>query len=162
MASALRLLPSLRLLRQAAAGHQLPDAGCFFHRVQILALQIFHQSQLHGLLVADFLNDHRHIVQPCHAAGTPAALTRHDAVAAPRTRTHRDGLQQTVLCNACGQLAQCFLVKGLARLFRVRFDLTQGQGVYLCTGLKNRGGIFKQTVQPAAKSSFSSCHSCSP
>ena len=105
---------------------------------------------------------HRHIVQPCHAAGTPAALTCHDAVAAARARTHRDGLQQTMLCNAGRQLAQRLFVKGLARLFRVRFDLTQGQGVYLCTGLKNRGGIFKQTVQPAAKSSFSSCHSCSP
>ncbi len=161
-AAALAQLLCRLLLRQAAAGHQLPDAGCFFHRVQILALQIFHQSQLHGLLVADFLNDHRHIVQPCHAAGTPAALTCHDAVAAARARTHRDGLQQTMLCNAGRQFAQRLFVKGLARLFRVRFDLTQGQGVYLCTGLKNRGGIFKQTVQPAAKSSFSSCHSCSP
>ena len=161
-AAALAQLLCRLLLRQAAAGHQLPDAGRFFHRVQILALQVFHQSQLHGLLVADFLNDHRHIVQPCHAAGTPAALTRHDAVAAARARTHRDGLQQTMLCNAGRQLAQRLFVKGLARLFRVRFDLTQGQGIYLCAGLKNRGGIFKQTVQPAAKSSFSSCHSCSP
>jgi len=35
-AAALAQLLCRLLLRQAAAGHQLPDAGCFFHRVPIL------------------------------------------------------------------------------------------------------------------------------
>ena len=37
-AAALAQLLCRLLLRQAAAGHQLPDAGGFFHRIQILAL----------------------------------------------------------------------------------------------------------------------------
>ena len=95
--AALAQFPGGLLLGQVTAGHQLPDAQCFFHRVQILALKVFHQRQLHGLLIRDILHDDRSLGQARHPAGTPAALTGHDEIAVYPVGPHRDGLQQTVL-----------------------------------------------------------------
>ena len=81
------------LLGQVTAGHQLPDAQCFFHRVQILALKVFHQRQLHGLLIRYILHDDGCLGQARHPAGTPTALTGHDEIAVYPVGPHRDGLQ---------------------------------------------------------------------
>ena len=131
-AAALAQLAGGLLLCQVAAGHQLPDAGSFFHRVQILALQILYKRQLHGLLVGHILDDHRHLGKTRHAGGAPAALACHDAVTAHGSWPHRDGLQQAVLGDAGSQLTEGLLLKGLAGLVGVRLDLAQRQRFHRC------------------------------
>ena len=84
-------------LGEAAFVHQLAVTHGLFHRVQILALQVFNQGQFHGLLVAHVPDDHRHLGQTRHAGSTPAALARNDDIPGPqRLRPHRNGLQQAV------------------------------------------------------------------
>ena len=96
--------------------------------VEVLALQVFNQRQRGGLLVGHILDDDRHLVQPGHARGTPAALARNDDV--PRADLfgpHRNGLQKPVFGDAVGQLVQRVVVKPLAGLLGVRLDFPQRQ-----------------------------------
>ena len=68
-----------------------------FDGVQVLALKVFHQRQLHGLLIRNIPHDDGCLGQARHPAGTPTALTGHDEIAVHPVGPHRDGLQQTVL-----------------------------------------------------------------
>ena len=124
--AALAQLAGGLLLRQAAAVHQLADARRLFHRVEVFALEVLHQRQLHRLLVGHILDDDRHLSESRHPAGTPAALTGYDEVAAGGPGPHRDGLQQTMLRDAGRKLCQRLVIEGLAGLAGVRLDLPQG------------------------------------
>ena len=157
--AALAQLPGGLLLGQVAAGHQLTDAHGLFHRVQVFALQVLHQRDLHGLLVGDVLHDDRRFGQACHPAGPPAALACHDEIAAGHLGPHRDGLDEAMLGDAGGQLGQCLVIKGLAGLVGVRLDLPQRQGLDLCiVGLKAGRNVLEQTFQPSAEAPSFLCH----
>ena len=149
------------LLRQAAAVHQLADARGLLHRVQVLALQVFDQCQLHRLLVGHLAHHHGHLRKARQPGGAPAALARDDGIAAGGPGPHRDGLQKAVLGDAGGQLGQGLVVKGFAGLAGVRLDLAQRQLLH-AAAVQRGGGVLKQAFQPAAQPSLSFCHGSSP
>ena len=104
------------------------DAHCLFHRVQILALKVFHQCQLHRLFVGHILDDDGGLGQARHPACTPAALTCNDLVVAVLLAlAHRDWCDDAMQANALCQLVQRYLIKDLPRLIGIRLDFCQRQ-----------------------------------
>ena len=122
--------------------HQRLIAQGFFHRVQVLPLQVLNQGQFHGFLVVG-LDDHggdlRQVRHPC---GPPAALAGDDLIIAVAALAHGQGLDNAVLPDGRCQVLQSLRVKFPPGLVRVRLNFVNGQ--YLVRPL---GGRFRLVVQ---------------
>src|SRR5215468_6022342 len=53
-------------------------AGGLFEWIEVLALDVFHDSKLERLDVADIENNHGHIMQTCALCGLPTPFARYD------------------------------------------------------------------------------------
>lgn len=116
-----------RFLRIAAPFHELTVSQSLFHGVQVFALKIFNESNLHGLCVRDILDQCRDLRQARQARSTPAAFARYNDISPCGGRTHHDWLQNAVLCNTGRKLGQCRIVKRFARLIFVRLYFRKTQ-----------------------------------
>ena len=151
------------LLRQTVAVNQLAAALGHFDGVKVLTLEIFNQCEGGGLFIGHFLDKHRHFLKPCHPRGAPAALPRNDDIPRPGLfGPHRDGLKQAILRNAGGQRRQRFLIKVLARLVGVGFDLPQRKPRHIALTAVLGRQVLKQAVKAFAQTAqLAFCHSLS-
>ena len=149
------------LLGHAVALHQLLIAGRLLDGVEVLALQVFDQRDLHRLLLIHLPDDDRDLLQARHAAGAPTALACHQLIAAARQGAHQQRLQHAVLPDGIRQLVERLLREDFSRLVAVWLDLAQAQGDH--SPAVHRFIVHKQGVQPLAEPSFfRSCHPDSP
>ena len=118
------------LLRETVIVHELFIARGLFHGVQILALEVFHERELHGELIVRLQNAHRHFLESCGARRPPAALAGDDLIVTLVERTHRDGLDQPVFADGRSQLLDRRGVKLPARLILARLDPRDRQGLH--------------------------------
>ena len=98
----------------------------FFHRVQILTLQVFNQGQLRGFFVIRFDDDNRNFGQSRNSGGTPPALAGDDLIITAGQLPYRQRLDDAVDSDGICQGLEFFFVKILTGLFRVGFYLVQG------------------------------------
>ena len=146
------------LLRHFIGAHQLLIAEGFFNRVEIRALQIFNQRQLHRLFVVG-LNDHdRHIGKPGQPCRTPAAFARDDLIEPGRQPAYRQRLDNAVHPNGIRQGIQLFRVEGFARLKRIRFDFLQRQRYCTLAGRVRLLVIVPNQGAKALAKTLSHCH----
>ena len=145
------------LLGQAVFLHQGLVTQGFFHGVQVLALEIFNQCQLHGLFIIGFDDHSRNLPQVCQSCGTPAAFTGDDLVITAGGFPDGQGLDHTVDPDGFRQGGQFLFVKVLTGLVGVGFYLVNGK--HLVGALFNGffGKVAKQRTQTFAKA-FLYCH----
>ena len=131
------------VLRHAVDILQGAVALRLFNGIQILALEVFDQSHLHGALLVRCQDAHRHFLEPGHAAGAPAALARDDLIKSAIERPDRDRLDEPIRPDGFCEHFQCLRVKVLARLVGARLDLLDRQQVGRCLlAFRLRGRIF--------------------
>jgi len=151
-----RLAHALRHIILRHAVHVLQGAVAFglFDGVQVLALQVFDQRHLHGALLVGREDAHRHLLEPGHTAGAPAALARDDLIKAAVKRPHRDRLDEPVGTDGLGEQLQRLGIKALARLVGARLDLFDRQQIrrrLLALGLRGRIFLPEQCPEPHAE-----------
>ena len=145
------------LLGQAIFFHKDLITQRFFHRVQVLPLQILNQCQLHGGSVIGIHNHSRHFFQTSQTGCPPTALTCNDLIVAVFQGTDSQRLYNAVGGNGFRQGLQLLRVKILPRLPRVGLDLVYGQqlvGTFCCR-------LFHKIAHECAKTfpqSFCSSH----
>ena len=116
--------------RRLFLGHAVfPDqrivAHGFFHRVQVGALEIFDEGQLHGLFVVRLYYHHRHLCQLCQAGCPPTALAGDDLVVAVGHFPYSQGLNDAMGPDGLGQFFQLFRVKVPPGLIRIGLNFVQ-------------------------------------
>ena len=107
------------------AGKALKGAG-LLHGVQVGALQVFDDGDLHRLFVGDLAEDGGNGRLAGQLRGTPAAFASDELEAAIGLRADQDGLNDSIGRNGGGQLSQLLLVDLGARLEGVAVDLVKG------------------------------------
>ena len=70
------------LLRHFIGAHELLIAERLFDRVEVRALQVFDERELHRLLVVGLDDDDRHVGKPREPRRAPAALAGDDLIKA--------------------------------------------------------------------------------
>ena len=112
--------PGGLLLGQAVVLQQAVIALRLLHRVEILALEIFNERQLHGLPVIGLYYQSRNLRQSCHSGRPPAPLSGDDLVIAGMGHLpHRQGLQNAMFPNGVRQSLKLFFIEiptGLVRI----------------------------------------------
>ena len=83
--------------------------------VEVFALDVFDQRHRRHRVVGHFAHQHRHLVEPRHLRGAPAAFTGDNFMAA-RDFTHQDRLHQPLCADGIGQFLQRLAVHLGARL----------------------------------------------
>ena len=111
------------VLREAVFLHERLVPSGLLERVQVLALQVFNERELHDLAFGKIAHHGGHFLHAGHAGGAPAPFPGHDLVAAADQRPHQQRLQHAVLGNGLGQLGEGSVVEVLARLRAVRLNL---------------------------------------
>src|SRR5206468_2774457 len=91
-------------------------------RRELLAGDILHERQKQRIAIVGLADDRRHRLHPSVARGAPPALACDQLVAAALTRTHDDGLQQSLPSNRLGEPRGCLWLETSPRLPRVRCD----------------------------------------
>ena len=109
------------LLGEPVGLNERGQGGGLLHKVQVPALQIFHQGQQGGLLPVHTDNDAGHLGEPRQLGGPQTAFSRYQLQpgACP---AHRQGLKHPVLLNAGRQFLQPVLGKDLSGLGRIGGD----------------------------------------
>ena len=92
------------VLRETVLLHQRPIALCFFHRIQVLALEVFHKRQLGSQLVVGLNNARRYLSQARKPCRPPAALAGDELIVAGVQFSHGNGLYDAVFAYRFGQL----------------------------------------------------------
>ena len=92
------------ILGQTVLLHQGVIAQGFFHRVQILTLEVFNQRQLLDLPVVCFHDDGGNLAEICNSGCPPAPFTGDDLVVACGHFPDGQGLDHTMLCDG---ICQC-------------------------------------------------------
>ena len=105
-----------------------------FHGIQIFALEVLDQTQLHDLAVIR-LNDYGgDFVKTGGLGGTPTAFAGDDLVVAGRQLAYGDGLNNAELTNRIGQLRQGLIVELCSWLCGVGNDFVYGNLGHLVHG----------------------------
>src|SRR5277367_4822441 len=95
--------------------HQtLEGAGCF-DRVQVFALDVFHQRHFEREFVGNFANDNGNLGQAGALGRTPATLARNQ-LKATANRANYERLNDAAGLNGAGQFVESFLSETGARL----------------------------------------------
>jgi len=97
-----------------------------FYGVEVLALQVLDQSQLHHVLVVDGTDVGGNGFKPSQLGGTPTALAGNNLIPVIGHLSQRDRLDDAQFAYACSQFVESFLVKLVAWLVRVGFYLVEG------------------------------------
>lgn len=114
------IVAKVELLVQAIKGVS------YFNRVQILALDVLDERDLHEPLVCEVLNDDGHVGERSQLRGAPAALSG-DELISVSGMTDDDGLDDSVLSDGLGEFGEALRIEYLTRLKGVGLDLVQGQ-----------------------------------
>ena len=146
------------LLRHFIGAHQLLIAEGFFNRVEIRALQIFNQRQLHRFFVVGFDHHDRHIGEASQSRGAPTALACDDLIEPGRQPAYRQRLDNAVHPDGIRQGIQLFRVEGFARLKRIRFDFLQRQRYCTLAGRVRLLVIVPNQGAKALAKTLSHCH----
>ena len=126
-----------------------------FDGIEVGALEIFDQRQLHGLLVVGLDHDDRNLVETCEPGCAPAALTGDDLIEAGRQLPHGQRLDNAVHGDGVGQRLQFVRVKAFARLERIRLHLLQRQKLRTGGRLRRLHGRFaEKRAQPLAEATL--------
>ena len=96
-----------------------------FDGIEVLALDILHQSHFHHVLVADGADVGRDSQETSQLGSSPSALTGDNLESVFRYLSQGDGLDDTDSLDAFSQFVQGFLVKFATRLVGVRFYLVE-------------------------------------
>ena len=103
IAFALAELYGQRLHIIATTLHEFLIGIRFFHRGNVLTLQVLCYCHFFGGLVRDVQNDSRNFFQPCHEGGTVTAFSENDFEAVcVRNGAHSDRLYHPLLTNTFG------------------------------------------------------------
>ena len=135
------------LLRKTRRLHQAPDAGGFFHGVEVVALKVFDQRRFEALLLVPIADDGGYLLKSRQPCGAKTALAGDDLVALARF-AHDDGLQNAHGADGLGQFAQRRFLKALAGLAAVGVDVRQFQGAHLVAGCF---AVFRRLAQKRAQ-----------
>ena len=138
--------------------HQLLIAKRLFNGIEIRALQVFDERQLHGLLVVGLHDDDRHVRKSGQPGRAPAAFPGDDLIEAGRQLPHRQRLDDAVHPDGFRKGSQLLLIKGLSGL--------QGIGLYFLQGQRDRafGRLLRLLVEvskqgaEALAETFLCCH----
>ena len=114
------------LLGVAALLHQALNAHGGFDGVEVLALDVLDQCDLHLGHHIHLADDAGHSVQTGLPGRAPAAFAGNDAISATLHRRHQDGLQNALLLNGLGQLGNGLIRENMAGLIRIGVDITDG------------------------------------
>ena len=125
-ALALAQEPGGLLLTHGPVFHEHGDAPGFFHKVQILPLEIFHHGGHAGFLVGHVHHDAGDLGKPRHLRRPEPPLPGNELVGIPHP-PHRQGLEHPMLADGFGQLLQCLLPEDFPRLGGVGADGTGRQ-----------------------------------
>ena len=110
------------LLAHAEHADQLPDAVGLLEKVEVAALQVFHQRDQARVLHVHVQQHAGHLAQARQPRRAQPPLARHELIA-PRAPPHRQRVQDAVAADALGKLGERGVVKDRARLDRVGCDL---------------------------------------
>ena len=147
------------LLGQTVLADQAVKAPGLFHGVEILALEVLDQGQLHHLAIVGLENSHRDLLQPCKARCAPSALAGDDLVVAAFGLADGKRLDHPVLCKRVCQGLQRLGVKLLARLHGVGLHPLQGQGGDRLAGLAEiQRGVAQQGAESPSKAGLFFLH----
>ncbi len=116
MAAALMHGGGQHFLRVAEFVHQALVADGFFQRIEVAALDVFHERQFERQFVLHFANDHGNGIHARHLRGAPAAFTGDNFVFIVRYGAHEDGLHHAVLADGFGEFRKRGRIKIAARL----------------------------------------------
>ena len=94
--------------------------------VEVLALDVLHESHLHHALILDGAYVGRYGLQPSQLRGAPASLAGEDLEAVRRDLPEGDGLDDANLADASRQFLQAFLIEVVARLVGIGLYLVEG------------------------------------
>ena len=83
----------MKLARKPLEGARL------FHGIEVGALQVFDDRDLHGLLVRDLAQDRGDCLFTCLSRGPPASLTGDQLESTVRKRANENWLHDTVCCD---------------------------------------------------------------
>ena len=133
--------------------HQFLITACFFHRIQIFTLKVFHQRQFRDALIIRVKNADRNLRQSRQPGRTPAPFSRDDLIISRVQPADNDRLNQAVPGNGCGEILQPFFIKMISGLILAGFhpgdwkrkNLFILQHLELCS---------KQRLQTDAETSF--------
>ena len=95
--------------------------------VQVLALQVFDDRHLRGLLVGDVADERGNLRFAGELRSFRAPRAGNQKIAAVLAGTHHDGLDDAVSLDGVGQLLQLFFRNFGARLVRIAVNLVHGQ-----------------------------------
>ena len=118
--------PRALLLAQAEEPDELRDAARLLEKVEVVALEVFHQRDEARLLEIQLHDDARHLTESRHARGAQAALPGHELIPA-LPRPHGQRAEHTVLGDAARELLELRRGKILPRLDRARRDRVHRQ-----------------------------------
>ena len=108
-------------LRQLKLVHQALEGSRGFNRIQVFALDVFHQRHFQRQLVGYLPHDRRDLLQACPLCGTPATLAG-DQLKAVSDRPDDNRLNDAAGLNRACQFVQRFFAKPGARLVRARLN----------------------------------------
>jgi len=132
--------------------HQKTDGGGFFHRVQILPLDILYEAYLLQGPLLRLHTDSGNGFQPGQPGGPEPALPGYDNIPLSLWRYHQR-LHDAVAANAFRQFCQLFFIKGFPGLIRVGVYLIHGQGQHFALMLLGLH-TFHKGIQPPTQSFF--------
>ena len=147
------------LLRHFIGAHELLIAERLFDRVEVRALQVFDERELHRLLVIGLDDDDRHVGKPREPRRAPAALAGDDLIKAGRQLADRQRLDDAVHADRLGERSELVRVEGFSGLQGIRLDLLQRQAD---RALRRRFGLLIDISEQGAKAlaeTFLRCHS---
>jgi hypothetical protein len=119
----------------------------FLDRIQVLALQVFYQSQFQDGAIVGLAHNDRHLAQTQELGCAPSAFTRNQFKIAVAL-TDDEGLDDALFADGISELAQRFGRKILARLQRAGAYAAQGNPLDTFHGIVGRRGAPRRK-QPA-------------
>ena len=124
----------------------------FFHRVQVLPLEIFNQRQLHSLPVIRLHHQGRNFGESSQPGRSPAPLSGNDLIVLGLGKLpHRQGLQNAMHRNGVGQGLELFLIKIPAGLIRIGLHPLQRRHAEISLLLRTLIVVAKQGAQASAQ-----------
>ena len=102
----------------------------YLYGVEVLALDVLDEGHLGELGLVGGADVSRHIGETCHPGCAEASLAGYDLVGVGSCLAQRQGLYDSQLAYGCGQLGECLLVEGGARLVGVGGDAVERYVVY--------------------------------
>ena len=149
------------LLRHVIGLNERFVALGLFNGVQILALQVFNERQLHCLAVVRLDDDGGHLRQTGKPRSPPAAFAGNDLIVARGELAHGQGLNDAVFADGVRQIGERGVVKMLARLTGAALHLRNGE-VEAVGAFGLQGGVAEQRAKPSAEPAVCVCHENSP